>query len=119
MLGRAMPWPWPGSRPAVVPGAPHRVRAIRDPPPAPTPTALALAALSVPWLPDQAGPARPGPAHLPASPRADQQAGRAGRVLLRPDLLDRLRHRGDAAGPGRGRDGGDRPRPSPGRRGGG
>src|SRR6266567_3034094 len=53
-------------------------------------------------LPGQAGDARAAAAHRPAGERADLQAGRPGGVLLGPDLVDRLRHRGDAAGPGAG-----------------
>src|SRR6266705_5674183 len=51
-------------------------------------------------LPGQAAAAGAAAADRAAGQRADLQADRPGGVLLRPDLLDRLRHRGDAAGPG-------------------
>src|SRR6266700_4189303 len=67
-------------------------------------------------LPGQAGDARAAAAHRPAGERADLQAGRPGGVILGPDLVDRLRHRGDAAGPGAGGVGGRRPGTAAGRR---
>src|SRR6266545_2804639 len=57
-----------------------------------------ITALSVPRLPGQARPAGPTAQDLSARERAHHQAGGAGGVLLRPDLLDRVRHRGDPAG---------------------
>src|SRR5215218_6441009 len=81
------------------------VRTSATDPPAPTADAGALASLPVGRLPGQEAAPRPGPEDLPAVPRAGQQTGRAGRVLLRPDLLDRLCDRGDPAGAGRGQPG--------------
>src|SRR6266540_2239635 len=60
-------------------------------------------------LPGQAAAAGAAAADRAAGARADLQAHRPGGVLLRPDLLDRLRHRGDAAGRGAGGLGGGRP----------
>src|SRR4029453_1998457 len=72
----------------------------RTPPARPASAAIGpgdLPPLPVRGLPAQAAAPRPGAEDLPARPRTGQQAGRAGRVLLRPDLLHRLRHRGDPA----------------------
>ena len=97
----------------------HRTRAGRRAQAADDPAARRRGPLPVTRLPGQAGLARAAVQDGPAGPRADLQAGRAGRVLLRPDLLDRLCHRGDAAGPGGRGHGGGRAGPAPGRRGGG
>ena len=105
-------------RAALEQGDGHRSRAERETDElAAGAAARRRGALPVPRLPGQEGAARAAVQDRPAGPRADLQAGRAGRVLLRPDLLDRLCHRGDAAGAGGRRHGGDRAGPPPGRRG--